>query len=190
MTWGAPLTWGTAVGHVKDTLRIGIVKNGRNLGVCIVIPHAMADELEWTPETSLDLQPGEGDHHGWLRLSPSQSPGARRLRTTGKSKNLRLVTPLWPWMVNLMDETRALEVIESRVALQASTMQFGAVVDVRLPGWAEPERPDAPVAASDRWPPPKPIPPMPRLADMPHPLPPGVPVRREPRTQQERAAPR
>lgn len=129
MTWGAPMSFGRAVGKVTTTeFRLAVVKNGDKLGMCLVIPGVTAKALRWTTETAVALLPGHGEHHGWLRLIESKDPGARRLRATGKSQNLRLVTPLWPWLEGRITEYRALEVVES-------VLHVG-IVDLRLPAWA------------------------------------------------------
>lgn len=180
MTWGEPISFGRKVGKVTTIeFRLAIVKNGEKPGMCLVIPGEQARALRWTNETAVALLPGQGEHRGWLRLVVSKDPGARRLRATGKSKNLRLVTPLWPWLEGVT-EYRPLEVVESVMHVN--------MVDVRLPEWAAPRStPDSRRPDGDFAPPRSPpAPPAARarrlLEDVPHPTPPYLPARRgEPR---------
>ncbi len=185
MTWGAPLTFGRAVGKVTTTeFRMAIVKNGTTLGMCIVIPGITAKELGWTAQTSLEIQPGEGDHWGWIRLNPSQSPGARRLHTTGKSANLRFKTPMWPWLIGREQAPRPLEVVEHRLGAP-NGLASAWIVDVRLPAWAVPVAPNVDPGPAPGY---EVLRPAPEarggrgllLDSMPHPLPPNVAPRRRP----------
>jgi hypothetical protein len=174
MTWGEPIAFGRQVGKVTTTeFRLAVVKNGDKLGMCLVIPGVSAKALRWTTETAVALLPGQGEHHGWLRLIQSKDPGARRLRATGKSQNLRLVTPLWPWLEGRITEYRALEVVES-------VLHVG-IVDLLLPAWAEPPG-GAPVRDPDQREPPTPPPAQEGrarrlLEGVPHPSPPNLPPR-------------
>ncbi len=136
------MTWDLVQFAVKSAgrtgpsvVRMSVGKQAGKLAVLTVVPPAIAAELGWKVGTMVAVARGQGDHDGWVRFVPNAVAHGRALRPTGKSNNLRYVTPLWPWLAATVTETHTLEVVDHRIAV--SVGGGGArCLDVRVPSWA------------------------------------------------------
>lgn len=143
MTW-EPVKFSTRTATGRPgagIVRIGVGRQEGSLHMMIVLPGDVADELGWRGKDMLAMALGRGEHDGWIRLAPSSAEHGRRLRTTTKSRNLRWVSMLWPWLQGRVTDVRSLSQTDHRIGPRVTTGSGSRAMfalDVCLPAWAAP----------------------------------------------------
>lgn len=135
MSWEI-VQFGAGAGRARsDEVRIGVTRQGGKMAIVVVVPGALTVEIGWQAKIGIGLNLGTGDHHGWVRLVPNAPTYTRAIRAMNSTKNLRYVTPMWPWLEGTIRETRPLEKVEHRIGpgpKQGAPM----CIDLVLPAWA------------------------------------------------------
>lgn len=112
-------------GRGYENVRMSCIQKDRTLGISYSIPAPMQRALGWDQDTRVRLQIGNGPDAGRLLIEPAED--GKKLLAVRRSRSLRLVTQVFPWMAGTAQK-RPQEDVESRVR--------GSALILRLPAWA------------------------------------------------------